>query len=151
MLRNTFRGQNISFRDKVLAFDYVLVLLVLLLGIISVFAMYSSERGAFSYHTENHIYRFIAFFLLFLAISFIKVKTWFRLTYFFYILVLILLFCVDFFEGRLSLISLFVVNRDSRKLSELHATVDHNCTWRSSENMKRTNGECRKLLIKRTL
>jgi len=123
MLQNTFRGQNISFRDKVLALDYILVLLVLLLGIISIFAMYSSERGVFSYHTENHIYRFIAFFLLFLAISFIKVKTWFRLTYLFYILVLILLFCVDFFgvvaSGSKRWINLFFINLQPSELMKI--------------------------------
>ena len=36
-----------SFRDKLLSIDYVLVLSVLVLGIISMFAMYSTDGGEF--------------------------------------------------------------------------------------------------------
>ena len=58
MSRNYFQRKNQGIIDKLLAFDFVLIFLVLLLGVISLFAMYSSERGAFSYHTQSHLYRF---------------------------------------------------------------------------------------------
>ena len=52
-----YRG-NLNLKDKIIAFDYYLIFLVLLLGVISFFAMYSSEQGKFSYYTQGHIYRF---------------------------------------------------------------------------------------------
>ena len=70
MVMNYFQRKNQSFRDKILAFDYTLFFLILLLGIISLFAMYSSERGNFSYHTQSHLYRFAIFSLLFITLSF---------------------------------------------------------------------------------
>ena len=63
MIRNYFQQRNQSIGDKFLAFDFPLLFLILILGIISLFAMYSSEMGQFSYHTQSHLYRFSVFFL----------------------------------------------------------------------------------------
>ena len=38
---------NTTLRDKIMSMDYVLLLSVLLLGIISMFAMYSTDGGKF--------------------------------------------------------------------------------------------------------
>ena len=65
MVKNYFQKRNLNITDKILAFDFTLLFLILLLGVISLFAMYSSERGTFSYHTQSHLYRFSIFFLLF--------------------------------------------------------------------------------------
>ena len=86
MIKNYFHKRNLSIADKMLAFDYTLVFLVLLLGIISLFAMYSSERGIYSYHTQSHLYRFTAFFLLFIIISFFDISYIYKSAYFFYII-----------------------------------------------------------------
>ena len=72
--------------DRIISVDFYLFFLILLLGIISIFAMYSSEKGTFGYHTVSHIYRFSSFFLLFIAVSFIKVRVWFKSAYFFILL-----------------------------------------------------------------
>ena len=53
---------NLSFRDKLLSIDYILFFSVLILGIISMFAMYSTDGGEFKYHTKSHILRFTVFF-----------------------------------------------------------------------------------------
>ena len=62
MVRNYFQKRNLSFVDKILAYDFILFFLVLILGIISIFAMYSSDQGTFEYHTISHLYRFCSFF-----------------------------------------------------------------------------------------
>ena len=49
---------SLSFRDKILSIDYVLVISILILGIVSMFAMYSTDGGEFKYHTKSHIIRF---------------------------------------------------------------------------------------------
>ena len=74
MVKNYFQKRNLSIGDKILAFDFALLFLVLLLGVISLFAMYSSERGTFSYHTQSHLYRFSIFFLVCILISFFNIS-----------------------------------------------------------------------------
>ena len=69
-MRGHFQKSNLNFRDKILALDYSLIFLILLLGIISVFAMYSTEQGKFGYYTQNHLYRFSIFFTVFMIVSF---------------------------------------------------------------------------------
>ena len=91
-----FNRGRISLRDKILSLDIKLILLILLLGIISFFAMFSSEQGKFSYYTQGHIYRFSIFFTIFILVSFFKIQFWHKTAYIFYFVVLILLFGVDF-------------------------------------------------------
>ena len=123
MVKNYFQKKNLSIGDKILAFDFALLFLILLLGVISLFAMYSSERGDFSYHTQSHLYRFSVFFLLFIAISFFKIQFWYKSAYLFYLIVLILLFAVDSFgiiaAGSKRWISLFFINLQPSELMKL--------------------------------
>ena len=74
MVRDYFQKRNLNIIDKILAFDFTLLFLILLLGAISLFAMYSSERGNFSYHTQGQLYRFSTFFLFFIVISFLNIN-----------------------------------------------------------------------------
>ena len=111
MLRSHFYTDNISFRDKFFSLDFKLIFLILILGIISFFAMYSTERGNFHYYTQSHVYRFCLFFVIFLGLSFLQVRFWYKSAYIFYLLALILLVGVDIFgvtaSGSRRWISLF--------------------------------------------
>ena len=49
---------SLNIRDKILSIDYILGSSILILGIISMFAMYSTDGGEFKYHTNSHIVRF---------------------------------------------------------------------------------------------
>ena len=69
---------TLSFRDKVMMMDYVLIISILLLGIVSMFAMYSTDGGKFDYHTKSHILRFTVFFIMFLTISFFQIRFWYQ-------------------------------------------------------------------------
>ena len=127
MTRNYFQKANLSLKDKIFAFDFTLFFLILLLGIISLFAMYSSERGNFSYHTQNHLYRFSIFFLLFIIISFFRIQFWYKSAYLFYFIVLILLFAVDLFgvtaSGSKRWISLFFFNLQPSELMKVSLII----------------------------
>ena len=127
MTRNYFQRANLSLKDKIFAFDFTLFFLILLLGIISLFAMYSSERGNFSYHTQNHLYRFSIFFLLFIVISFFRIQFWYKSAYLFYFIVLILLFAVDLFgvtaSGSKRWISLFFFNLQPSELMKVSLII----------------------------
>ena len=123
MLNRNYISGRVSFLDKVLALDYFLIFLILLLGIISFFAMYSTERGVFNYYTQSHIYRFSIFFLLFIFLSFFKIEFWKNYSYIFYVLVLFLLVSVYFFgvtsSGSKRWISLFVFNLQPSELMKI--------------------------------
>ena len=127
MVKNYFQKRNQSINDKILAFDFKLLLLILSLGIISLFSMYSSEMGNFSYHTQNHLYRFSIFFLFFIIISFFKIEFWYKFAYPFYFIVLILLFGVDLFgvtsSGSKRWISLFFINLQPSELMKVSLII----------------------------
>ena len=123
MANDYFYKGNLSFKDKILSLDFKLIFLILSLGIISCFAIYSTERGNFGYYTQSHIYRFCIFFLLFIILSFIKVQLWHKSAYPFYVVILMLLFAVDFFgvtaSGSKRWISLFFINLQPSELMKV--------------------------------
>ena len=88
---------SLSLRDKIVSIDYVLVFSILILGVISMFAMYSTDGGELKYHTESHIIRFSTFFIMFLILSFIQIRFWHSMSYIIYFSFLILLICVKYF------------------------------------------------------
>ncbi len=127
MIRNFFQKSNQSIRDKVFSLDYLLIFLVLLLGVISFFTMYSTERGNINYYTQSHIYRFSVFFLIFIVISFFKINFWYKTAYIFYSLVLILLIIVDFYgvsaSGSKRWINLLFINLQPSELMKVALIV----------------------------
>ena len=123
MERNYFQQSNLSIKDKVLSLDFKLIFLVLLLGIISFFAMYSTERGNFDYYTKNHIYRFFTFFIIFIFIAFINIQLWYKSAYLFYFAILVLLIGVNLFgitsSGSTRWIKLFFINLQPSELMKV--------------------------------
>ena len=122
-MREHFYKSNLRFKDKILALDFLLIFLVLILGVISFFAMYSTEQGKIGYFTQSHIYRFFIFFTLFIVISFFKIQFWYKSAYLFYFTILILLIGVDFFgvaaSGSKRWISLFFINLQPSELMKV--------------------------------
>ena len=88
---------SLSFRDKVLTLDYILVLAILTLGIVSIFAMYSTDGGKFDYHTKSHILRFGVFFIMFFIVSFFQIRFWYQTSTLLYISFFLLLLGVKYF------------------------------------------------------
>ena len=127
MMRQHYYKDNLRFRDKIFALDFTLIFLILLLGVISLFAMYSTEQGNFDYYTKSHVYRFFAFFMLFLGISFFRIQFWYKSAYIFYVLVLLLLIGVDLYgitaSGSKRWISLFFINLQPSELMKVSLIV----------------------------
>ena len=88
---------SLSFRDKLFSIDYTLVFSILILGIVSMFAMYSTDGGEFKYHTNSHILRFCVFFVMFIILSFVQIRFWHSTSYLLYAIFFILLLCVKYF------------------------------------------------------
>ena len=127
MLRRNFYRGSLSFKDKFFSLDFFLVFLILLLGVISFFAMYSTEQGNYGYFTKNHVYRFSIFFTLFLILSFFRVQFWFKFSYFFYFIIIILLLSVDLFgvssSGSKRWIGLVFINLQPSELMKIGLIV----------------------------
>ena len=123
MITKHFYRNNPNFREKFFSLDFSLIFLVLLLGIISIFAMYSSEQGKFAYYTKSHLYRFFSFFTVFIIVSFFRIRFWYKSAYLFYFLILILLIGVDFFgitaSGSKRWINLLFINLQPSELMKI--------------------------------
>ena len=60
-LQNSLSEKS-TFFQKLRSLDYMMLLTILIIGIISSFAMYSTDGGELRYHSESHIIRFVVFF-----------------------------------------------------------------------------------------
>ena len=114
---------SLGFRGKILSIDYVLVISILILGIISMFAMYSTDGGEFKYHTNSHILRFFVFFGLFFFISFIQIRFWHDQSYLFYFIFFLLLLGVKYFgltsSGSKRWLDLYFMNLQPSELMKV--------------------------------
>jgi len=127
MLTERFHTSKYSFFDKLLAIDYFLIFIVIVIGAISVFAIHSTEGGEFSYYTKNHLIRLVAFFVMFLFLSFIKITFWYRKAYIFYLICLILLILVVLFgitaSGSKRWVNLYFLNLQPSELMKIAIIV----------------------------
>jgi rod shape determining protein RodA len=127
MLTERFHTSKYSFFDKLLAIDYFLIFIVIMIGAVSVFAIHSTEGGEFSYYTKNHLIRLVAFFVMFLFLSFIKITFWYRNAYIFYFICLFLLIIVLLFgitaSGSKRWINLYFLNLQPSELMKIAIIV----------------------------
>tara|TARA_B100000029_G_scaffold515077_1_gene620476 strand:+ start:4447 stop:5571 length:1125 start_codon:yes stop_codon:yes gene_type:complete len=114
---------HLTLRDKILSLDYVLFFSILAIGIISFFAMYSTDGGEFAYHTKSHIIRFFIFFSLFIFVSFLKINFWYNSSTLFYLAILILLVAVKYFglssSGSQRWLNLYFINLQPSELMKI--------------------------------
>ena len=127
MLTERLYTSKYSFFDKLLAIDYFLIFIVIMIGAVSVFAIHSTEGGEFSYYTKNHLIRLVAFFVMFLFLSFIKITFWYRNAYIFYFICLFLLIIVLLFgitaSGSKRWINLYFLNLQPSELMKIAIIV----------------------------
>ena len=114
MIMSNEISEKKTFLEKIKSIDYILVAVILLIGIISCFAMYSTDGGQFKYYTNSHILKFSLFFILFIILSFIRIGFWHSLAYLFYAAILAMLFYVLWFgvaaQGAQRWINLYFLN-----------------------------------------
>ena len=127
MLTERIHTSKYSFFDKLLSIDYFLIIIIIAIGAISVFAIYSTEGGEFSYYTKNHLIRLIAFFGMFLVLSFVKITFWYRNAYIFYLICLSALLIVLFFgvtaNNSTRWINLYFLNLQPSELMKIAIIV----------------------------
>ena len=123
MLQPRSIQSSLSLRDKIFSIDYILVFSILVLGITSMFAMYSTDGGEFKYHTNSHILRFFVFFGMFFVVSFIKTRFWHDTSYLIYFGIFILLLAVKYFgltsSGSKRWLDLYFMNLQPSELMKI--------------------------------
>ena len=119
---------EVSLFQKIKSMDFYLLFSLILLGAISVIAMYSTDisDGNF-YHSFNHALRFGVFFILMIFLSFINIKYYFSLGIFFYFFVLLLLIAATLFgttvQGSQRWINLYFINLQPSELMKIAIIV----------------------------
>jgi len=140
MLGQRLNTDSGSFFEKIRSIDYLLIIIILILGIISSFAMYSTDGGEFLYHTKSHILRFGIFFVLFLVLSFVQTIVWHRIGYIFYLVILFMLFWALYFgvtaSGSQRWISLYVFNLQPSELMKIAIIISFAKFYHRTKSME---------------
>ena len=123
MFEQSSYREQISFFQKLRSFDYILLICIISIGIISIFSMYSTDGGDLLHHSKSHIIRFVVFFSMMIGLSFLNIKFWHSIGYLFYIIVLGFLVLASFYgitaSGSQRWISLYFINLQPSELMKI--------------------------------
>ena len=122
MQYNSFNTQ-FTFFQKLRNFDYILLSCIFLLGLISIFSMYSTDGGKILFHSKSHIFKFLIFFIMMIFLSFLNIKFWHYFAYFFYVIVLFFLIWASVYgvkaSGSQRWINLYFINLQPSELMKV--------------------------------
>ena len=97
MFQHDRLSNEITLFQKIKNLDYILLISVILLSVLSVFVMYSTDGGEILFHTKNHFVKLAVFFPLMIFVAFFNIKFWHNFSYIIYFIVILLLIYVSFF------------------------------------------------------
>ena len=127
MFEQSSYTEQISFFQKLRSFDYILLICIISIGIISIFSMYSTDGGELLHHSKSHIIRFVVFFSMMIGLSFLNIRFWHSTGYLFYIIVLGFLVWASFYgitaSGSQRWISLYFINLQPSELMKIAIIV----------------------------
>jgi len=122
MQQNLLNAQ-LTFFQKLRNFDYILLMCILLLGLISAFSMYSTDGGEILFHSKSHILKFLIFFPMMIVMSFLNIRWWHNFAYFFYGIVLFFLIWASLYgikaSGSQRWINLYFINLQPSELMKI--------------------------------
>ena len=123
MFEQTSYSDQLTFFQKLRSFDYVLLLCIVIIGIISGFSMYSTDGGELLYHSRSHIIRLSIFFTMMIGFSFFSIRFWHSIGYLFYLIVLSLLIWASLYgvsaSGSQRWVSLYFINLQPSELMKI--------------------------------
>ena len=112
-----------SLKEKFFNLDLILLFSILLLGIISVFAQFSSSGGNFDYYSKSHAVRFGVFFILFLVVAFTPIRFWHGTSFLIFLILLLLLLFVKFYgvqsQGSRRWVNLYIINLQPSEIMKI--------------------------------
>ena len=94
MFQHNRLNNELTFFQKVKNLDFILLFCLILLSIVSVLVMYSTDGGQVLYHTKSHFIKLLTFFSLMIVISFFNIRLWHITSYFIYFIIILLLIWV---------------------------------------------------------
>ena len=122
MQYNSINSQ-LSFFQKLRNFDYILLICIILLGLISAFSMYSTDGGEILFHSKSHVSKFLIFFPMMIFLSFLNIRFWHYFAYLFYVIVLIFLIWASLYgvkaSGSQRWINLYFINLQPSELMKI--------------------------------
>jgi rod shape determining protein RodA len=95
-------NSELTFIQKIKNLDFILLFCIILLSVISLFVMYSTDGGEILFHTKSHFIKLLIFFPLMLLVSFFNIKFWHVMSYFFYVIIILLLIWVSIYGIKAS-------------------------------------------------
>ena len=95
MFQHDRLSNEITLFQKIKNLDYILLISVILLSVLSVFVMYSTDGGEILFHTKNHFVKLAVFFPLMIFVAFFNIKFWHNFSYIIYLIVILLLIYVS--------------------------------------------------------
>jgi len=102
MFQHNRLNNELTFFQKVKNLDFILLFCLILLSIVSVLVMYSTDGGQVLYHTKSHFIKLLTFFSLMIVISFFNIRLWHITSYFIYFIILLLLIWVSTYGIKVS-------------------------------------------------
>ena len=127
MFEQSSYTEHIGFFKKLRSLDYILIICIISIGIISIFSMYSTDGGELLHHSKSHIIRFVVFFSMMIGLSFLNIRFWHSTGYLFYIIVLGFLVWASFYgiiaSGSQRWISLYFINLQPSELMKIAIIV----------------------------
>ena len=69
-------NNELTFWQKVKELDYILLISIFLLSILSLFVMYSTDGGEILFHTKSHFSKIVVFFPLMILIAFFNIRNY---------------------------------------------------------------------------
>ena len=97
MFQHDRLSNEITLFQKIKNLDYILLISIILLSVLSVFVMYSTDGGEILFHTKNHFVKLAVFFPLMIFVALFNIKFWHNFSYIIYLIVILLLIYVSFF------------------------------------------------------
>jgi len=114
---------KLTFFQKIINFDFILLTCILLLGVISAFSMYSTDGGEILFHSKSHIIKFLIFFPMMIVLSFFNIKFWHFFSYVFYAVTLAFLIWASLYgvkaSGSQRWIDLYFLNLQPSELMKI--------------------------------
>ena len=102
MFQHNRLNNELTFIQKVKNLDFILLFCLIILSIVSVLVMYSTDGGQVLYHTKSHFIKLLTFFSLMIVISFFNIRLWHITSYFIYFIILFLLIWVSVYGIKVS-------------------------------------------------
>jgi len=114
---------KLNFFQKIYNFDFLLLFCIFLLGVISVFSMYSTDGGEILFYSKSHIIKFLIFFPMMILLSFLDIKFWYYFSYLFYVIVLFFLIWASLYgvkaSGSQRWVDLYFINLQPSELMKI--------------------------------